>query len=445
MSQLLLDPKSVGRKGGMAEFAGGNQSAGSLKEFFETNFLPFAEAAPTAGGTLTLNGVNCGPYDYVLKRSNQDLTAKLTFSDWFTTTEDTRSAIVGVVGNLTLRSANPSSTSGATGPCIFRPRQRKLFMAVYVQGDLNIESAYPRPFISMTARGANHSGSGNSGGATTKCAIRLATGTYSGVVNPEVPASGGAGAAGVYRSAGNSGANGTGGGTGGGGGGGASTQSNYTSGSSSAGTSFASGSGGGGAQIADQGGQAITGGGANGGAGGNCQVPSSYNHYIGSGAGNPAGLYNGSTATWNQYSAEYLRNNNLMEKSNGRLPHGGSLGSDGGGTGQPTAAYQTGSSHHYGNVEHMGMETRFDGYDSGCAGTLIIFCSGTMTGGGRLASNGLDGGSDGGGGTGGGHVSVFYGTNSSSYSIHVDGQLGAGFHNTTGGTGGVGTGRMMAM
>ena len=439
---LVLAPKMYGRKGGLVDFAGGNQSAGSLKEFFETNFMPCNEVAtPTAGGTLTLNGVNCGSYDYVLKRSNQDLTSKLTFSDWFTTTEDTRSAIIGIVGDFTLRSGT-SSESGATGPCIFRPRQRKLFMAIYVQGNLNIEGAYERPYISMTARGANHSGSGNSGGATTKCAIRLATGTYSGIVNPEVPASGGAGASGVYQSAGAGGGNGTGGGLGGGGGGGAASNSSHTSGGSSAGTSFASGSGGGATQTSDQGGQAVSSGGANGGAGGNCQVPSSYWHFAGSGAGNPAGLYQGSTAVWaSGQSGQAHRNNDKMEQIYSRFPHGGSIN-----VGSTwSSAYQTASTHHYGNVHHPGMETRFDGYDSGCAGTLIVFCSGTMTGSGRLASNGLDGGSDGGGGTGGGHVSVFYGTNSSSYTLNVAGQLGGGFHAITGGLGGTGTGRMMQM
>ena len=46
---LVLAPKMYGRKGGLVDFAGGNQSAGSLKEFFETNFMPCNEVAtPTA-------------------------------------------------------------------------------------------------------------------------------------------------------------------------------------------------------------------------------------------------------------------------------------------------------------------------------------------------------------------------------------------------------------
>lgn len=44
----------------------------------------------------------------------------------------------------------------------------------------------------MTARGANHNGTGNSGGFVAPANIIIASGTYSGVVNPMVPATGGA-------------------------------------------------------------------------------------------------------------------------------------------------------------------------------------------------------------------------------------------------------------
>ena len=60
----------------LTTFSGGNQSATDLKTFFDTNFInSFAVNSPTAGGTLTLNGQNCGSYDYVLKRS--DITLSL--------------------------------------------------------------------------------------------------------------------------------------------------------------------------------------------------------------------------------------------------------------------------------------------------------------------------------------------------------------------------------
>ena len=128
---------NVASKGGdtwehLTAFGGGNQSATDLKTFFDTNFInSFAVNSPTAGGNLTLNGQNCGPYDYVLKRSDITLSSTPTSSDWFTTTKDTRSAIIGVAGNLTIN-------SGA----FLRPPDRKLFMAIYVDGNLTINSIY---------------------------------------------------------------------------------------------------------------------------------------------------------------------------------------------------------------------------------------------------------------------------------------------------------------
>ena len=152
----------------LTTFGGGNQSATDLKTFFDTNFInSFAVNSPTAGGTLTLNGQMVGYYDYVLKRSDITLSSTPTSSDWFTSTKDTRSAIIGVVGNLTIN-------SGA----FIRPPDRKLFMAIYVDGNLTVNSGGT---ISMTARGANHSGAGNSGGASVAREIRLATGTFGGV------------------------------------------------------------------------------------------------------------------------------------------------------------------------------------------------------------------------------------------------------------------------
>ena len=113
----------------LTNFGGGNQSAADLKTFFDTNFInSFAVNSPTAGGTLTLNGQNCGSYDYVLKRSDITLSS-VTSSEWFTTTKDTRSAIIGVVGNLTLNAG-----------VFLRPPDRKLFMAIYVDGNLTINA-----------------------------------------------------------------------------------------------------------------------------------------------------------------------------------------------------------------------------------------------------------------------------------------------------------------
>ena len=127
---LVLAPRMYGRRGGLQDFTGGNQSAADLKSFFDSNLMNSNEVlSPTAGGNLTLNSQNVGPYDYVLKRSNITLTSTPTSSDWFTTTKDTRSAIIGVAGNLTLNSG-----------VFLRPPDRKLFMAIYVQGNLTLNS-----------------------------------------------------------------------------------------------------------------------------------------------------------------------------------------------------------------------------------------------------------------------------------------------------------------
>ena len=285
---------NVASKGGdtwehLTAFGGGNQSATDLKTFFDTNFInSFAINSPTAGGNLILNGQNVGPYDYVLKRSDITLSSTPTSSDWFTTTKDTRSAIIGVAGNLTIN-------SGA----FIRPPDRKLFMAIYVDGNLTINSGGT---ISMTARGANHSGTGTSGGATTAREIRLATGTFGGITNPVVPAAGGAGAAtdtvtyaqDGHRYVGDPGTAGSGGGTGGGGGGGGGfpgQMGSNTYGGGSAGTCFSSGSGGGGIYNNGQSNVTSGSGGANGGAGGDSWINA--NGYMGPGAGNPAGFYAG--------------------------------------------------------------------------------------------------------------------------------------------------------
>lgn len=225
---------------------------------------------PSFGGTATINSNNVGLYDWVTKVGNQTVSSS-DMSAWFTGSVDTRSAWIIVDGNLTV-------DSGA----LLLPPSRKLFTVVYVTGDLTVNGE-----ISMTMRGANHSGTGISGGATTAVDLRIATGTFSAVVDPQVPASGGAGGASVTSANGNTGSAGSGGGTGGGGSGG-----NVISGSSgagSAGTSFTGGTGGGGSIGANG-----TAGGANGGSGGN--GASSGNPYWSSGGGNPGGTAGGTAA-----------------------------------------------------------------------------------------------------------------------------------------------------
>lgn len=178
----------------------------------------------TAGGTLTINGAALGSYDYVIKSGDQTVSS-FSNGDFFTTTADTRSAFVVVQGNLTIN-------SGQT----FIPSNRKLFTCIYVTGNLSVGGT-----ISMSARGSNHSGTGSSGGATTAAAIRIVTGTHTSVVNPEVPAAGGAAVATNLT-----GTAGTGGGTGGGAGG---VNDNTAATAGTAGTSFTGGSGGGGGRT----------------------------------------------------------------------------------------------------------------------------------------------------------------------------------------------------
>jgi hypothetical protein len=381
-------------------FNGGNQTTNdlySLVTAMSNTSVP--NATPASGGTLVVNGTSLGSYDYLAKSGNQTVSS-FNNSDWFTATADTRSAFVVVQGNLTI-------DSGQT----FRPANRKLFTCIYVTGTLTVNGS-----ISMTARGANHSGTGNSGGATTSGAIRLHTGTFSSVSNPQVPSSGGAGAAGVSPAAlnqgivGGTGTAGSAGGTGGGGSG-ASWQRNTTaptfSGNASAGTSFSGGSGTGGAgqdqtypsgtRVGDN---AIS----NGGAGGDALAfePA---HGGGSdaagGAGNPGGL--GRTA-------EGGTPNQLKPANNG-----------GDGTG----------------------------------GVLVIFCN-TLAGSGTISANGVTGGSatrldgPGGGGSGGGSVTVFYQSDSSTIVVQANGGAGgsspnANDYNTFGGAGGAGTARKLSL
>jgi hypothetical protein len=229
-----------------ASFNGGNVTETDLRTLM-ANVVEANVVSPTSGGTLTLNSVSLGSYDYTVKSGAQTVSS-FTASDWFTSTEDTRSALIAVNGNLTIN-------SGQT----FIPSVRKLFTCIYVKGNLTLNGS-----ISMSARGSNHSGSGNSGGATTKGAIRLANGTYSAVSNPQVPSDGAAASS-----------NGTDGQTGGGGTGG------QNEGTPAAGTSFSGGPG----STADN--SAAT---ANGGRGANAieNFPATISN-IGGGAGNPGG------------------------------------------------------------------------------------------------------------------------------------------------------------
>lgn len=216
------------------------------------------------GGTLTVNGVPLGIYDYIIKDGNQTVSAFLS-SDWFSATADSVSAVVVVKGDLTINAGQ-----------IFQPSARKLFTLIYVTGTLTVAGQ-----ISMSARGANHSAATGSNIAAGD--ILIINGTHGGVTNPKVPSAGGAGVAagqGGSNNPANNGLPGTAGGTGGGARGAAGAGG--TAGAGAAGTSFSGGSATGGVDGAV--GQAAE---TDGGKGGN--FAQSGNFSASGGAGNPGG------------------------------------------------------------------------------------------------------------------------------------------------------------
>lgn len=243
-------------------FDGGNISFASILTTARTMTGGQRTSSPLAGGTLQINNESLGSYDY--KVAGTTVISSFSTSEWFTSTQDTRSSWIIINGNLTVNS----------GQTII-PGVRKLFTVVYVTGNLVINGS-----ISMTGRGANHSGIGTSGGFTSPVAVRIGTGTFSAIVNPEIPGSGGVGGALRTTTGANNGTAGTVGGSGGGGSGYA--FSGGTGGSGSAGTCFSGGAGGGGGY-----GGTGTNGGINGGAGGNGSQQTG--SIVTGGAGNPGG------------------------------------------------------------------------------------------------------------------------------------------------------------
>jgi hypothetical protein len=220
---------------------------------------------PTAGGTLTVNGLGLNNYDYVVKQGNITLSS-FNAEEWFTNTEDSSAALIVVKGDLTIN-------SGVT----FQPHVRKLFTCLWVQGNLSVNGT-----LTMTARGASTASLANPNNT-----IRIINGTYSSITNPEVPSSGGSGGATFTSTSsgtpGNNGSDGFSGATGGGGSGGKYLSTQGSGGAGASGTAFSGGPGGGGANSGT-----ATAGGANGGAGGRSDSIGGGNA-SGGGAGNPGG------------------------------------------------------------------------------------------------------------------------------------------------------------
>lgn len=137
---------------------------------------------------VAVNGYQMGiGYDYVVYDGPVviDTNNPFAVADWFSSTEDTRPALIVVKGDLTVAAGQ-----------VMMPDVRKLGCYILVQGALYLDGE-----ISMTRRGCNHSGLGNSAFAERFAArpIRLFDGLLDGLLNPEIAAQGGLGG---YREAG---------------------------------------------------------------------------------------------------------------------------------------------------------------------------------------------------------------------------------------------------
>ena len=190
----------------------------------------------TSSLPLIIDGQDLNGYQYVVKRGNFSVSPGYNPLDWFSDVKDTRSAWIVVDGNLTIENG-----------CVFTPPVRKLFSVIYVKGNLVLDGE-----ISMTARGANHNGTGDSAFLSVFPSknISLYKGTYGdlfGATNAYVPAGGGSGGVpAVGTGFGNQGTNGITGESAGGGTGGKGGTSVARQGAGTAGTAFSGGTGGGG-------------------------------------------------------------------------------------------------------------------------------------------------------------------------------------------------------
>lgn len=219
------------------------------------------DVAPSVGTALTVNNQSIGTYEYTTRKNSTSISS-FNASDWFTSTKDTVSSWITVNGDLTIDAGQ-----------ILTPSVRKLFTVLYVSGNLICNGT-----ITMTGRGSNHSGTGDSGGFIAPVDIRIGSGTFTSVTNPQIPSSGGTGGSGITEdNSRNNGVDGSNGGTGGGGSGG--KFGGTRSGTGSAGTCFSGGTGGGGTSAGTS-----SNGATNGGAGGDFSGTQASG-----GTGNPGG------------------------------------------------------------------------------------------------------------------------------------------------------------
>jgi hypothetical protein len=370
------------------DFPGGDQTAESVLEFARYLSLHLETQSPLQGGALSLHGENVGGYDYLIKEGDQTISS-FDSGQWFTNAQDDRSAWVIVRGNLTIESNQ-----------MLRPDSRKLFTVVYATGSCTVDGS-----ISMSQRGANHSSSGSN---ISAAAIRIASGTFSGVVDPQVPAAGAAGGPGNSSGDGNAGSDGVDGATGGG----------------------ASGAG------------ATGGGGGGDGRSGDGAQGSSFSGGAASGAGAKAG-------------------NSAQDATSDAAASNGGAGSDGVTNSGVTAnrAAGGGAGNPGGNGENVSGSA--DAGEDGTGGVLVIICEGDFSGSGSITANGANGGdasasgtdgtaaAGGGGGSGGGSITMLIGGSDSGPAPQALGGSG-GTSNSSGasadgGRGGNGTARKLAL
>ena len=374
-------------------------------------------------GSLYLNGNFAGLYDYAYISGNitTDAVDEMNaFDHWFTGNQDTHWALVCVDGTF---------TQGRRS--IIKPPVRKLGFV------LNVDGAYTlNGIISMTNRGANHSGTGDSHGYTAPVAIPV-----NGSIT--IPAAGGAGGARSARTSTGTSSNNGGTATNGSGGGGSGCVSIHggitscISGAGAAGTCFVGGSGGGGMMML-HGGTTVAAdsdefmdGIANGGAGGNPPISMGGNYAAMGGAGNPGQLHRGTGGlTLNTFSIGISGNVSPTEPT--YYGFGETVDIE-------DKRSSSGVSHYLGRPY-----SSYDNTLSGLAGTLIILVNGAYTGTGHATSVGIgganihDGFGGGAGGSGGGGICCILDDDGSGGPTSKV-SAGVGTNAYTGGVGGAGS------
>ena len=288
-------------------FLGGNASAANIYDFAKL----LATCGPTStitnpgidyrghrintGGTITLNGNAFGNYEFNILPTT--VLNQATVATLFSTTEDISTFIV-VKGNLTIDgnttlkpNVNPSYSPPATNTSPDPDAKRRLFMVVYVTGNLTFANV--SSVISMTACGGNSSPQGANIGfdpLPVASNVYYYNGASSSQINLQIQYLGGAGGAGVTSSEGNQGSGGSLGGdgstisTGGGGSGNQTTGGEAVSGAGGNGSAFSGGAGGGSSRENS----GATDGSSFGGAGGSGAPAGEDGGTIG-GTGNPGG------------------------------------------------------------------------------------------------------------------------------------------------------------